>query len=157
MSKTKYTLFLACCILAMTSCKGKTVSEEPEKTVTAKTKLTYPVLPLIDYRNIVEQVDYIDYIFHELPFSVSQEDKPSITTKVSGILLEPVNISNCQSLGRMMLQADGEIIYEAEVYYDGKGCSYYIFYIDNKPTYAAGMSDYSKTFYQNLLNSAAQE
>ncbi len=157
MNKTTYTILVACLLFIMTSCKEKSTAAEPEQNAQNNTTLTYPPLPLVDYRNIVEQVDYIDYIFHTLPFAVSQEDKPSITTKLSGILIEEANIIDCPPLGRMMLHADGEIIYEAEVYYDGNGCNYYIFYIDNKPTYSAGMSNYTRTFYQNLLNSAAQQ
>jgi hypothetical protein len=112
-----------------------------------------PTLPVEEIRSLLANADATDFIFHNLPFSVNQSDLQSVRTTVSGIGIEPVYNADCPALGRMFVQVKGEIVMEAEIYYDGLSCHHYVFYQDKKPVYANQMQSNAIGFYNDLINS----
>jgi hypothetical protein len=118
---------------------------------------TYPTLPPEFQNNIFTNCTYLDYIFNDLPFSVSQNDRTGIMTNVGFIGSEvPTHINkNCKSLGREMFQINGEIVLEAEIFFTAE-CNYYLFYVDGKPKYSNVISKSGIDFYRNLIINAEQ-
>lgn len=117
----------------------------------------FPSLPAEDIKYLLANGDAIDFIFHDLPFSVNQTEIPSIRTTLSGIGLEPVYPSSCSSIGRMFVQVKGDIVLEGEIYFDNSECHHYVFYKDKKPVYANQMRPNAIGFYNQLINSASNQ
>lgn len=130
---------------------AKTSSTAPSKT---PAESALPPLPMDRAKSLWETCDYIDYVFYELPFSMSLDQKSDIQGTVRHISASPVPVlkPECKSIGRIFFQANGENILSAEFYFAVKeGCFYYVFIEDNKPTYANLLTEdavayYNKTF-----------
>lgn len=132
-------------ILVIISCKNENKVVQPKQEL--------PIMPVEEIKYLLGNGDAIDFIFHNLPFSVNQTELQSVRTTIAGIGLEPVNSNECQSIGRMFVQVKGDIVMEAEIYYDGADCHYYVFYKDKKPVYANQMRPNALSFYNELMNS----
>jgi hypothetical protein len=126
--------------------------------VVPKTEETFVSLPDDIVRTMVDKVDYIDYLWNDLPFSVSQEEKKAIVTNITFISAEPQTTipAGCKSIGRKTFNIKGEILIEADVYFS-KGCAFYVFIKDNKKVYANKMTPQGIEFYTKLIASASKQ
>ena len=106
---------------------------------------------------LFNEATYIDYIFHNLPFSISQDDKPSITSNLK--LISPERLgpipTTCKPMGREFFHIGGEIVAEADVYFQN-GCYGYVFLENEKPIYANKVSEAGAKFYSNIITKAQQ-
>jgi len=144
----------------LTSCKdGKAkTGQATTKVIPQEENLIHdiPTLPNLEMRKLRNFCTYVDYIFNELPFSISQDDKSSIMANLTLIgdqSPDPISISNCAPIGREFFHVDGEIVYEADIYFSD-GCYAYVFIKEDKPVYANSISDQGIMFYNNLLKQA---
>lgn len=149
-------------ILLFASCKEQKPPGMDKTAVTqaqpAQTNsLDLPLFPLDKMKYIFDNATYVDYIFHRLPFSLSQDSKGSVQANIAMIdsRVTPQYHDGCVSIGREFFHVDGEIVMEAEVYCS-EGCYAYVFYEDKKPAYVAGMTAAGQTFYQNMIRQALQ-
>lgn len=97
--------------------------------------------------------DLIDYIFHNLPFSMNQTEQASIRTNLTYFSQEaqPNIPSTCKSpFGRQFYGVGGDIIFEADIYLD-ENCAFYVFFIDGKPKYANKMSEQGRAFFGTMI------
>jgi hypothetical protein len=111
-------------------------------------------LPGIPSEKIVElweKCELVDYIFHNLPFSLNQSEKPAIRANLNFIGTDPVGKVNldCKPMGREFFQIGGEIVLEADVYYS-PGCYFYVFVDGNTPIYANTISEAGMNFYKQI-------
>jgi len=155
-------VFLAVLIV---SCKNKSdavIEIAPKEQIAAnqagasKTN-TLPSLTKELMQKIAKSCDYIDYIFYNLPISISQDEKSAIMSNINFISRETLGdySSSCKSMGRKSFQSDGEIILEADIYLDkANGCFFYIFLEDGKPAYANKISKDGINFYFNVFGQA---
>lgn len=146
----KYLLSLLLIICASLGCK--------EKPVVAKEELSpvIPGLPMEIMQSMIADCDFIDYIFYELPFSLSQGDDPAIKSSLSFIGKIPEDFREippmCEkAIGRIFFQAKGETLAEADIYFSS-GCFFYLFMKDNKPAYVTKISEAGINFYWNVIN-----
>ena len=136
----------------MVSCKQKSQDVNPTTEQSNTSNFILPPLPLEQQSYLFENVEGIDYIFNDLPFSVSQADKPSIQANIAGISREGVEPLNCSPMGRMFFQVKGEIVLEADVYYTPPQCVYYVYFEEGKAKYANKMTANNASFYQQFLD-----
>lgn len=136
-------------ITAALACKEPNAGQQESQTP------VYPVLPAELHQQLFDQVDYLDFIFHNYPFSMSQSEKPSIQTNISYIGREPVYEipQTCKPIARQFYQIRGEIILESDVYYS-EGCYFYVFIKDNQPLYACKMTENGIGFFGDILQKA---
>lgn len=143
------------------SCKNDNKKESVEETKTSAIKDSkfsdLPALPQDQLQKLYSEVTYIDYIFYDLPFSISQDDKPSINSNLQLISFEKLGsiTTECKSIGREFFHIDGNIAYEADIYFQ-EGCYGYVFLKDEKPIYANKISESGMKFYSNIIAQAAQ-
>lgn len=140
-------------------CKDKVAvnpKQEVAKTAT-ETKNDLPPISDADYGYLMKECDFIDYIFFDLPFSLSQDEKESIIQNMNFISREGVtNIpAACKPMARKFFKVKGTIVWEAEVYMSDQ-CKHFIFYKDNKAVYANKMAQSGINFYNNLIDQAAK-
>ena len=152
-------LLLFCLMLALGACQegqnSSTNSETAEATDTPAAPSAnhqYTSVPLDTLTMLWENCDYIDYIFYNFNFSMSQNEKNSIRTTLRHIAEQvPPSINPaCKPMGRIFYQVDGRNALEGE-FYLGEGCLYYIFFKDGKPAYANLMTNTGVDFFRNIL------
>ena len=156
------------------SCKNESTNQESisnvskeiqeatnsNKSVAGATNISYPSLTNEIVENIAQNCDYIDYIFYDLPISISQDNKQAIISNINFISkIVPSSIPNaCKSMGRKFFHIDGEIILEADVYLNTlEDCYFYVFYENGKKTYANKISSDGVKFYLNVFGQAGVE
>jgi hypothetical protein len=155
-----YSYFIIILLLGLFSCKSdKIKAKDSTHNVSAAEAMNPNTLPSIDIKEVQYLVDnctYIDYVWNDLPFSVSQGEKDAILSNISFISTETMTETpkRCKSIGRKSFQVGGDFYLEADIYY-GEGCNYYVFYKNNKPIYLNKISPTGITFYQNLFMQAA--
>ena len=114
-------------------------------------------LPQDQFQKLSNEVTYVDYIFHDLPFSISQDDKPSINANLQLISAEkfgPISKS-CKPIGREFFHIRGVIAFEADIYFQN-GCYGYVFLDKETPIYANKISGAGMKFYTNITTQAEQ-
>lgn len=150
-------------ILVAAACKTDTKKQptatstpSPQTKTSTQTPL-YPKLPNKYLQVMWEQGQMIDYLFHELPFSMNQNESESIKTNLTYIDEAPVMAipTGCKPIARQFYQVGGDIIFEADVYFDEQ-CQFYVFFVDNKPMYANQMSKSGQQFFTSMIRQAMQ-
>jgi len=117
---------------------------------------TYPSIPADTIRALYNECDYIDYVFYYTNFSVSQKEQRDIQTAITYIASETPQINtNCQPVGRVFYQVNGENRLEADLYFNpNQGCIYYLFLQDGQPAYANRIMPAGIDFYNKIFQSA---
>jgi len=150
-------LILALLVTACTTDNKKAPQQSEAQPKVEQTTFGVPGLPQSDMKNLYDNATYVDYIFYNLPFSLSQDNKPSIHANLALISPEPLGSipASCKPIGREFFQVAGEVAYEADLYFQ-EGCYGYVFIKDKKPLYANKISSEGIKFYGNLINQANQ-
>ena len=116
----------------------------------------YPSLPLDTLQMLWDQCDYIDYVFYYKDFSVSQNKQQDIRASIRHISEQvPAIQAACQPIGRVFYQVQGENRLEADLYFN-QGCTYFIFYIKKKKTYANAMMPDGIQFFNQVMSAGIQ-
>lgn len=142
------------------SASANTTTTEAVNEVVAAAAMKTNSLPSLttEYmKKIASSCDYIDYIFYDLPISISQDERSAIMSNINFISRETVDAysSNCKSMGRKSFQSNGEIVLEADIYLDkDNGCFFYMFLENGKPAYANKISKDGINFYFNVFGQA---
>lgn len=133
------------------SCKNQE-EKKPEKQQAQIKEINLPPVTNDMINKMLMEVDYIDYIFHNLPISVSQDEKESINSNIVFIKNEAVSSipANCKPIGRKFFNIKGETYLSADIYF-GEGCAVYIFLDGEKPVYANKMTEQGIIFYNNII------
>jgi hypothetical protein len=146
---------------AIVGCKGNE-NKSSEATVVAKPVSTGPQIPGIPgelMAKLLNECTNIDYIFHNLPFSLNQSEKSSIEQNIGFIdINSPVGAipADCKPIGRKFFKINSDVTYDVDVYLSGN-CKFYVF-VDkkNKPLYANNMTKEAVIFYSNTAQQAKQ-
>lgn len=152
--------FLSVILLSCNNEKQKT--QQPQATVQQEIQQAgsgkgFPSLPQEVLMNIWDNGEMIDYIFHNLPFSMNQTELNSIRTNLTYIDPKPVSDMpvNCKPFARQFYQVGGDIILEADIYFSN-GCKFYVFVEDGKEKYANYMAESGENFFNQMVQQAMQ-
>ena len=153
-------LFLFFGLLMNTGCKPDNKNSSSTAQVQNDVDMSSPEIPGVPEEvmlRLVNECTFIDYIFSKLPFSLSQDEPPSIRQNILFIdYKKPVGRipKHCKPDGRKFFQIKGEIVYDVDVYILN-GCNFYVF-VDkkNKPMYASYITEEGMTFYNNTIRQA---
>ncbi len=125
---------------------AKKEKQEPEKIT------RYRPLPKHIYDQIYKYADYLDVMFEDLDFSMSQDNNASIRSFLGHINLKrtPAVKSSCKPMGHVVFLKKGNPIIEAD-FFHSPGCYYFLFYDEQgKPLYANSMTDMGIRFFDDL-------
>ncbi len=161
MQRFQILVFIVCLVFTY-SCnneKGQK-QQKQQKANTSQVEATGPEIPGAPQELMVKlwnECTYLDYIFHNLPFSMSQDEQPSIRANLNYISTVPLGRipSNCKPIGRQFFHIGGDIVAEANVYYD-RDCKFYVFVDGEKPLYANVMSQEGDNFFSSMIAQAIQ-
>lgn len=153
--------FVICSFLFVMACKDETKkpSQTPQK-VAPVVDMSQPEIPGITREVLIKLLDqctYVDYIFHSLPYSISQNEDPSIDMNISYIdYKRPLGRipKDCKPIGRKFFHINGEIVYDVDVYLTNQ-CKFYVFMDKaNKPIFANYMTEAGINFYADMASRA---
>ena len=140
--------------------KTTTETEVPATTETstpAATVETYPPMPTDSIRMLFDLADYVDFVFYDANFSVSQNEKASVQASVRHISPDGATlVPNCQPRGRVFYQVEGKNRFEADFYLSNE-CLYLFFYQNGKKMYLNKFTEAGLNFYANIYRTATQQ
>lgn len=163
--KFLHSLLLISVSILLSQCNTGGDSTSANNQVANKTTVTQPVatptgpeipgIPKELMQKMYKECDYTDYIFHDLPFSMSQDEGPSIRANLNYISIVPLKHipAGCKAMGRQFFHVNGDIVLEANVYYNDH-CKFYVFVDGETPLYANMMSDQGIEFYSTMIQQA---
>ncbi len=130
----------------------------PAKPAGVKNDIPLQSIPKATIRGLWNTCTYIDYIFHDLPFSMSQDETESIQANLNYISGEAqAYIPNgCKAIARQMFHVGGDIVLEADVYLSDV-CQFYVFVENEKPVYANKMSPSALQFFSTMFSRVDQQ
>jgi len=144
---------LVSCLLLFGKCQSdrSDTSTTKENPAVAAAAPAYPSIPDSTMQYLWQHCDFVDYIFYELDFSVSQDDPDQVRRSLQHVSRAiPKPGDDCRPIGRLFYQVDGENALEADIYFSSD-CQYYLFYRDGQPAYANAMTPAGIQFYEYLL------
>ena len=143
--------------LLLASCEqgSKEPQQQPEQTAAPQpAATTLPSLPMDILKNLWDNCDYVDYVFYNLPISMSLNNQPSIQNSLSHIASDPAPVlPQCKSIGRLFYQIKGENVQMAEIYFTA-GCTYFVFLKDDKPAYSNYITPEGVAYLNNIFSQA---
>lgn len=130
---------------------AQVTEQAPASTTPAASAVQYPSVPLDTLMMLWENCDYIDFVFYNFNFSMSQHEKEGIQSTLRHIAEEtPTIVDDCPAIGRLFFQVDGRNALEGDIHI-GPHCLYYIFYENGKKAYANKMTEMGKNFYASIF------
>lgn len=154
-------IILSLFTVVLISCGGDskkaTTHSTTQPALQYKFENTLPALPQSVMEQLFREATYVDYIFYDLPFSLSQDNQASIHANLK--LISSVGLENlpqgCKPIGREFFHIGGEIAYEADLYFSS-GCIGYVFLKDEKPIYGSKLTEEGMKFYTNIISQSKQ-
>lgn len=146
--------------LMLWSCQAdpKKDNQEPAAPTIAAGAPQYPSVSLDTLQMLWAKCTYIDFVFYNLNFSVSQNESNAVKSTIQHIAADVPVINNaCKPEGRIFFQVDGRNALEGDIYL-GQNCVYYLWYKDGgKTPYAANsMTQLGVNFFKDLFQKALQ-
>jgi len=149
-------LLILCTFCLLTSCKSDTPDDKTPAAATpapaADLGPAFESIPQPMVMDLWNKGNLIDYIFHNLPFSMNQSEQASIRTNLTYFtpMAQQYITPGCKPMGRQFFSIEGEIVLEADIYYT-ETCAFYVFFVDGKAKYANQMSDAGKQFFNTMI------
>lgn len=139
-------LFLASAMLLYSCTQNAPASEKSTPAPVA----SYEELPTGHLDSLAGLVTQIDYIFYDLPISMSTAEPSSIQALMSHY--EPGSSiamqHGCKSIGRIFYVSQGNHLLAADLYFRDT-CRFAVFLKDEKPLFAARINDKGASFLLN--------
>jgi len=151
-----YTLCMCLCLsLGLSSCKSDTKAPILEPLTNEEAG---PIIPLAEQsfvQDLFNRVDQIDYIYHSFDFSMSISEPNAIKSNIatlSGLQIGAIP-ANCKPVGRQMFMSKGEMLAEADLYFNG-ACQFLVFVEKEKPVSGSTFNQRGIDFYNQVFTQA---
>lgn len=134
------------CIATITAQSSPVAAPPPAKEV-------LPGLPATTARLLWDSCTLIDYVFFDLPISMSMDQQNSIRTvlrHIGGKAPEALNPA-CKPIGKIYYQVKGNIILNASLYLSDS-CAYFVFYEGEQKKYANLLTEEGYKFYKQTID-----
>ena len=123
----------------------------PTPVPTVSSKPALPSVPFDTLKMLYERSNYIDYLFYDLPVSMSQNNQQDVRGALAHISSDvPVRPAACQPIGQVFYEVDGTTRLRANLYFS-PGCMYLEFLENDQPAYANKLMPDGVAFFNNLL------
>lgn len=150
-----FVLFLmgACNSGNKTKSTEKTTVKQPVTPKKEAVGATLPSVPSTIVKELWEKCDMVDFMYYDLPVSMSMDNKGGIQYAIRFIAGESPKLNPaCQSIGQISYQIQGEEKLLADIYFN-KGCTYFVF-VDSKgkQLYANEMTNDAISFFNQAVS-----
>lgn len=155
-----YIVLISCIGLFFSSCGGNATIDEKAaarkemwKTKTTDVKVSsLPSITFEEMKVLYETADFIDIIFYNVEFSMSVNNKTNIQKMVGFVSTNVAQINRgCKAMGRIFFQKNGEMLAEADMYYDDK-CRYFVFQKNGKAAYANDITPEGQAYFAKIFS-----
>ena len=128
---------------------------EADRTGTAAVNL--PSITFDEMKALYESADFIDVIFYNMEFSMSVNNKANIQRMVGFVSTQVAKLNpNCKPTGRIFFQKNGEMMAEADMYFDDV-CRYFVFMKNGKATYANDITPEGQAYFNQIFTQVKVE
>ncbi len=105
------------------------------------------------FNYLIENTDYIDYIYINHPFTMAVSELPSVKGNVAYLTNIPApNLRQCQPIANIFYKGNQEILRRANLYFSDN-CKYIeILGKDNMPEFACEISENGQKYLTNMLS-----
>ncbi len=164
-NKLLYIVLISCIGLFAASCEGNSEADERAEvrkqlwdSKTADVKVSsLPSITFEEMKVIYEGADFIDIIFYNVDFSMSINNKTNIQKMVGFVSTNVAQINpNCKAMGRIFFQKNGEMLAEADMYYDDQ-CNYFVFQKNGKAAYANDITPQGQAYFAKIFSQVKVE
>jgi hypothetical protein len=150
----RFALYLL--ILTLAACAQEKPATPPPAPLAAAPAPALPSIPLEMVQKLWNECTHVDYIFYELPMSMSLDEKASIQYAVRHISDRPApNRPDCKATGRVTYLIGGDIFLEADFYF-AETCTYFVFYQNKQKAYANLMTEEGIGYFKNQIQQGLQ-
>lgn len=126
--------------------------EQPVETA----KPTLPSLPVEKLEYFSKHGTQIDYMFHNLPISMSQDNPNDLRGALGYISTAlPVRRQSCQPIGMVFYETKEGTHLQGNIYFT-KGCTYFEFLENGKIAYANQLTPQGIEFFNTMLTRIGQ-
>ncbi len=140
--------FIFSCIV-MFSCNKASSDNRTGNDVAAPEIPSFPALSQQAIANLLNSADDLDLQFTDTGFSMNVGGGGAQQT-LSSIVPKEVVKSPCKEICLIFVKSKGEQIAHISAHI-GEGCSYYVFYENNRPAYVNLMNQQGIEFYNSML------
>lgn len=138
---------------------AETEADAPaETTAPAPTAVpSYPSITPEKMKYLWDNCDYVDFVFYATNFSMSQSNQAAVRSTLSGVSTTPARtLAECQPVGRLFFQVDGENAEEADLFFGGN-CLYYLFLENGTYTYGNQLTESAMAFYERIFTQVSTQ
>ena len=152
-------------LVLFTNCGGSSAGEQKglsnEEKWSAESKAvevsSLPSITFDEMKAMYEGCDFIDVIFYNVEFSMSVNNKNNIQRMVGFVSTNVAKLnSGCQAMGRLFFQKDGEVMAEADMYFDEK-CQYFVFQKNGRAAYANDITPEGQAYFAKIFSQVKVE
>lgn len=148
-------IILLLSIIIIYSCNGASTVDNTEKDLVvanSEALQMLPALPAEKRLSLMENADYIDYIFYPYGKSINQGDKGSVRRMIQQVTeIQQPDINCAVPFCKISFYKMPNVLLEAEIHY-GNGCAYFVFHdTEGNPQYANKMGDFGLTFFNKII------
>lgn len=152
--KTLFSILFAGIILSSCGNSGTESVKDKQKEEVTEAKTSLPTLSEEKLNSLKSSCDLIDFIFFDLPISMSQDNQGSIQQVLGFFDTDQVSHSdNCKAIARVFFNGTGESLLEADLFFT-QGCMYFVFYSEGQPKWSNGINAAGQNFFQQIISSA---
>jgi hypothetical protein len=126
--------------------------EVATKVTPIKAQETLPQLPAEWLQKLLDSCTLVDYTFFTMPITISLDRQASVRSSLrhigAGLV---VRKSDCKLFAKLFYQIKGRMILDADMYFSDNGCSYLVYNIGGKPTFANPISTEGVQFLNQII------
>jgi len=157
-------LLLLLTLFLFSSCGGETEEkkgmDKDKLWATKSNEVKVSTLPSVTFEEmnaLYEGCDFIDIIFYNVEFSMSVNNKSNIQKMVGFVSTDVAQVNPvCKAMGRLFFQKNGELMMEADMYYDDQ-CQYFVFQKNGKNAYANYITTEGQAYFAKIFSQVKVE
>lgn len=129
--------------------KKEIATAKPTRTVLQE---DLPQLPAEWFQRLWDSCTLVDYTYFTMPITMSLDRQASVRSSLRHIGVgKVVRKAECKLFAKVFYQVKGQIVLDADMFYSDNGCSYVIYNVGGKPTFANPISTEGVQFLTQII------
>lgn len=129
--------------------KKETTTAKPTRTVLQE---DLPQLPAEWFQRLWDSCTLVDYTYFTMPITMSLDRQASVRSSLRHIGVGAVvRKAECKLFAKIFYQIKGQIVLDANLFYSDNGCSYVVYSVGGKPTFANPISTEGVQFLTQII------
>lgn len=141
--------------IAQISVEGATppiITPEEAAHAHAMLQAELPQLPAEWFQRLWDSCTLVDYTYFTMPITMSLDRQASVRSSLRHIGVGAVvRKADCKLFAKIFYQVKGQIVLDADMFYSENGCSYVIYNVGGKPTFANPISTEGVQFLTQII------